>query len=250
MKRILLFDTEDGSKSLGGESSVQKMLGCPPLKPDTWDSFIDTLKQLYVDKTFKTEKKIAGIPIMETQQKKVLKDGVEIDGIIVDTFSELSKKFQRKLVGSKPAMQMQDWGRLKMGLDGLLEKLMRIPGIIVLTCHTKIQNMDEGNEEIPYIDGSTKDDISKWFDFVLYTFTRKVKGKEEYMWRTRHTSRYANAKDRTDLLDDEIPQDFQLVLDAARKKGFDNCKILILGKAGTGNTKTLSTLIKGESNGN
>ena len=250
MKRILLFDTEDGSKTLGGESSVPKMLGCPPLNPDTWDSFIDTLKQLYVDKTFKTEKKIAGISIMETQQKKVLKDGVEIDGIIVDTFSELSKKFQRKLVGTKSAMQMQDWGRLKMGLDDLLEKLMRIPGIIVLTCHTKIQNMDEGNEEIPYIDGSTKDDISKWFDFVLYTFTRKVKGKEEYMWRTRHTSRYANAKDRTDLLDDEIPQDFQLVLDAARKKGFDNCKILILGKAGTGKTKSLSTLIKGESNGN
>ena len=246
MKRILLFDTEDGSKTLGGESSVQKLFGCPPLKPDTWDSFGKTLVQLYVDKVFHVEKKIAGIPVMETQQKKVLRDGVEIDGIIIDTFSELSKKFQRKLVGTKSAMQMQDWGRLKMGLDDLLEKLMRIPGVVVLTCHTKIQNMDEGNEEIPYIDGSTKDDISKWFDFVLYTFTRKVKGKEIYMWRTRHTSRYANAKDRTNLLDDEIPQDFQLVLNAAREKGFDNCRILILGKAGTGKTQSLSTLIKKE----
>jgi len=222
------------------------LFGCPPLKPDTWDSFGKTLVQLYVDKVFQVEKKIAGIPVMETQQKKVLRDGVEIDGIIIDTFSELSKKFQRKLVGNKSAMQMQDWGRLKMGLDDLLEKLMRIPGVVVLTCHTKIQNMDEGNEEIPYIDGSTKDDISKWFDFVLYTFTRKVKGKEIYMWRTRHTSRYANAKDRTNLLDDEIPQDFQLVLNAAREKGFDNCRILILGKAGTGKTQSLSTLIKKE----
>ena len=246
MKRILLFDTEDGSKTLGGESTVQELFGCPPLKPDSWDSFQKTLVQLYVDKTFEVEKKIAGISIMETQQRKVLKDGVEIDGIIIDTFSELSKKFQRKLVGTKSAMQMQDWGRLKMGLDDLLEKLMRIPGIIVLTCHTKIQNMDEGNEEIPYIDGSTKDDISKWFDFVLYTYTRKVKGKEQYMWRTRHTSRYANAKDRTNLLDDDIPQDFQLVLEAARKKGFSNCKILILGKAGTGKTQSLSTLINKE----
>ena len=246
MKRILLFDTEDGSKTLGGESHVQELFGCPPLKPDTWDSFIDTLKQLYVDKTSKVEKKIAGIPIMETQQKKVLKDGVEIDGIIVDTFSELSKKFQRKLVGSKSAMQMQDWGKLKMGLDALLESHMRSPGVIVLTCHTKIQSMDEGNEEIPYIDGSTKDDISKWFDFVLYTFTKKVQGKVQYMWRTRHTSRYANAKDRTNLLDDEIPQDFQLVLNAAREKEFPNCKILVLGKAGTGKTKSLSTLINKE----
>ena len=246
MKRILLFDTEDGSKTLGGESSVQKLFGFPPLKPDTWDSFGNTLVQLYVDKVFQVEKKIAGIPVMETQQRKVLRDGVEIDGIIIDTFSELSKKFQRKLVGTKSAMQMQDWGRLKMGLDDLLEKLMRIPGVVVLTCHTKIQSMDEGNEEIPYIDGSTKDDISKWFDFVLYTFTKKVKGKEVYMWRTRHSSRYANAKDRTNTLADEIPQDFQLVLDAAREKGFDNCRILVLGKAGTGKTQSLSTLIKKE----
>jgi len=246
MKRILLFDTEDGSKTLGGESSVQKLFGFPPLKPDTWDSFGNTLVQLYVDKVFQVEKEIAGITVTETQQKKVLRDGIEIDGIIIDTFSELSKKFQRKLVGAKSSMQMQDWGRLKMGLDNLLEKLMRIPGVVVLTCHTKVQNMDEGNEEIPYIDGSTKDDISKWFDFVLYTFTKKVKGKEVYMWRTRHTSRYANAKDRTNLLEDEIPQDFQLVLDAARDKGFDNCRILVLGKAGTGKTQSLSTLIKEE----
>ena len=87
MKRILLFDTEDGSKTLGGESHVQKLFGCPPLKPDSWDSFGNTLVQLYVDKVFEVEKMIAGIPIMETQQKKVLKDGVEIDGIIIDTFS-------------------------------------------------------------------------------------------------------------------------------------------------------------------
>ena len=49
MKRILLFDTEDGSKTLGGESSVQKLFGCPPLKPDSWASFRDTLASLYVE---------------------------------------------------------------------------------------------------------------------------------------------------------------------------------------------------------
>jgi len=250
MKRILLFDTEDGSKTLGGESRVQKMLGLPPLKIDTWDNFYSTIGQLYEDRTFTVNKDIAGINIVETQHKKVLKENVEIDGIVIDTFSELSKKLQRKIVGTRPGMQMQDWGKLKMQLDDLLERLMRIPGVIILTCHTKIQSMDEGNEEIPYIDGSTKDDISKWFDFVFYTFTKKEKGKDVYMWRTRHTPRYANAKDRTDLLDDAIPQDYQLVLDVAKKKGFDNCKILILGKPGTGKTKSLSTLIKGETNGN
>ena len=66
------------------------------------------------------------------------------------------------------------------------------------------------------------------------------------MTARNNSARYANAKDRTNLLDDEILQDFQLVLDAARKKGFDNCRILILGKAGTGKTKSLSTLINKE----
>ena len=248
MKRILLFDTEDGSKTLGGESHVQELFGCPPLKPDSWQSFRDTLASIYVDKKVEVEKKITPeLVVKEVQSKTVLKNGTQMDGIIIDSFSELSKKFQRSLTGADDKMKLQQWGVLKAGLDKCLEFIMKIPGVVVATCHTKIQIMDDGsNEEIPYIDGSTKDDISKWFDFVFYTFTKKVKGKEQYMWRTRHSARYANAKDRTNLLDDEIPQDFQLVLNAAREKEFPNCKILVLGKAGTGKTKSLSTLINKE----
>ena len=50
MKKILLFDTEDGSKTLGGESHVQELFGCPPLKPDSWLAFRDTLASIYIDK--------------------------------------------------------------------------------------------------------------------------------------------------------------------------------------------------------
>ena len=248
MKKLLLFDTEDGSKTLGGESSVQELFGCPPLKPDSWVTFRDTLTSLYVEKKVEVNKKITPeLTIKEIQTKTVLKNGAEIDGIVIDTFSELAKKLQRSLTGSDDKMQLNQWGVLKSGLDKCLEFIMRIPGLIIVSCHTKIQTMNDGNnEEIPYIDGSTKDDIAKWFDFVLYTFTKKVKGKEQYMWRTRHSSRYVNAKDRTSLLDDEIPQDFQLVLDAAKKKEFDNCRVLLLGKSGTGKTQSLSTLINKE----
>ena len=248
MKRILLFDTEDGSKTLGGESNVQELFGCPPLKPDSWVAFRDTLASLYVEKKVEVQKKITPeLTIKEIQTKTVLKNGAQMDGIVIDTFSEISKKFQRSLTGADDKMKLNQWGVLKSGLDKCLEFIMKIPGVIVATSHTKIQIMDDGSsEEIPYIDGSTKDDIAKWFDFVLYTFTKKVKGKEQYMWRTRHSSRYVNAKDRTNLLDDEIPQDFQLVLNAAREKGFDNCRILLLGKSGTGKTHSLSTLINKE----
>ena len=102
--------------------------------------------------------------------------------------------------------------------------------------------MDDGNKVIPYIDGSTKEDISKWFDFVFYTKNVKNGTGTEYKWVTRRDEKYDHAKDRTNLLDDIIPQDFQLVMDAAKKKGFNGCKILIVGSPGSGKTWSLKTL--------
>ena len=106
--------------------------------------------------------------------------------------------------------------------------------------------MDTGdNKVLPYIDGSTKEDISKWFDFVLYTKTVNYPdGSNKYMWHTGHTSMFDHAKDRTQLLDTEIEQDYQLVINAALKKGFDGAKILIIGSPGTGKTFSLRTLTK------
>ena len=108
--------------------------------------------------------------------------------------------------------------------------------------------MDDGNKLIPYIDGSTKEDISKWFDFVFYTRTIDTpSGKTEYIWQTKHTEKYDHAKDRTNLLPAEIPQDFQLVLDAVKEKNFTSTKILIIGSPGSGKTWSLQTLVNKES---
>ena len=162
-----------------------------------------------------------------------------IDALVIDTFSELSKKYQRNLTRDDGGtMKISSWGKLKNKMDGLLEYLTALPGIVICNCHSKIQTMDTGgNKVLPYIDGSTKEDVSKWFDFVFYATTvNHPNGTNTYVWRTNHTSLYDHAKDRTQLLDNEIPQDYQVVINAANKRGYDGAKILVIGSPGTGNS--------------
>jgi len=145
-------------------------------------------------------------------------------------------------------MQMKDWGKLKNTIDKLMDMLTTLPGILICNCHSKIQHMDDGGSKlVPYIDGSSKEDISKWFDFVFYTKTIVKAGKREYLWVTSRDEKYDHAKDRTGLLDAEIPQDYTIVMDAVNKTGWDGAKILIIGSPGSGKTLSLKTLTKGES---
>lgn len=252
MSKYILFDTENGSHTLGGDDTVQDMFNCPVLRPSEFSDFMNTVNQIYTTKTDIIEKKISDdVVVKETKKSTVLKNGTMVNGIIIDSFSELAKKYQRHLAGPDRIMKMNAWGQLKNTLDALLEWVTKIPGVLVMTCHSKVENLDDGRTRIkPYIDGSTKDDISKWFDFVFYTFTKRSGKEYKYLWNTKHTEVYEHAKDRTDSLPMEMEQDFQLVLDAARAKGFKNVRILIIGSPGTGKTKSLSTLIKGEVNGN
>ena len=53
---------------------------------------------------------------------------------------------------------------------------------------------------------------------------------------------YDHAKDRTQLLEETIPQDYNEIIKAAQAKGFQNVKILVIGSPGTGKTMSLKTL--------
>ena len=242
--KVLYFDLERGHQTLGSRKGIQTMFGYPVLSPHTWDEFQQIVGQVYTTKKVEKSLKIGAIEVKEQETVVVPRNGTAVDAIILDTFSELSKKFQRSLTDKTGKMKLQEWGKLKNKLDTCLEFISRIPGVVVLTCHAKTQTMDDGvNKIIPYIDGSTKEDISKWFDFVIYTKTmNKSKDEVEYLWHTKHSTMYDHAKDRTQLLDTAIPQDYQLIIDAAKKKGFDGAKILVIGSPGTGKTLSLRTL--------
>ena len=189
--KVLHCDVERGSQTLGSEKHIQKMFGYSVLRPGSWHSFMHVIGQLYNKKNTVVEKKVGSLVIKEEQETVVLRDKTPtVDALIIDTFSELSKKYMRSLIKKETGkMMLQDWGKLKNKLDGCLEFVTRIPGIIICNVHAKVQTMDDGgNKILPYIDGSTKEDIAKWFDFVFYTKTiTNLTGLPDYVWVTGRT---------------------------------------------------------------
>ena len=248
--KMLYFDLEHGSQSLGSKKDISDLFGYPVLEPGSWNQFQSTVGKLYKEETTTVDIPIGDTIISEDRTSVVPRNGTIINGIVLDTFSELSKKYMRSISDKDGKMRLQGWGQLKNKLDAALEFVSRIPGMVICNCHSKVQNMDECNKIIPYIDGSTKEDISKWFDFVFYTKTRLKKGEREYIWITKRCEIYDHAKDRTNLLPAEIPQNYQLVIEAAKAKGFDGAKILIIGAPGSGKTLSLKTLKQGGSDEN
>ena len=245
--KVLYCDLEHGSQTLGSEDSIAKMFGYNLLRPGSWDAFQQVIGQLYTKKNTVVEKKLGDLTIKETQEAIVLKEGApKVDALIIDTFSELSKKYMRSLVKKDTGkLMLQDWGKLRNKLDTCLEFVTRIPGVVICNVHGKLQTMDDGgNKILPYIDGSTKEDIAKWFDFVFYTKTvNQLAGPSKYVWVTGRTEKYDHAKDRTATLDNEIEQDYQIPINASKDLGFNGCKILIIGSPGSGKTYSLRTLV-------
>ena len=246
MKKLLYFDLEHGSQTIGSKKDLERYFGYPELEPSVFGEFQKIIQQLYAKKKVEQIVKIGDLEIKQSLRKVVPNSKTQIDGIIIDTISELSKKYQRSLMSQEGTMQMRDWGKLKNTIDRLMDMLTMLPGILICNCHSKLQHMDDGeNKLVPYIDGSSKEDISKWFDFVFYCKAKTdLKGNTEYLWRTARTEKYDNAKDRTQLLDAEIPQDYQLVFDAVEEKGWDGAKILVIGRPGSGKTYSLKTINK------
>ena len=245
--KTLMFDLEHGSQTLGSREYIHKKFGFPVLQPGTWDQFQDTMAKLYKQETVTEKLMVGNLEIDEKRTVIVPRNGTVVDALVLDTFSELSKKYMRQLSDRDGKMKLQGWGQLKNKLDGALDFISKIPGVVICNCHSKIQTMDDGNKVVPYIDGSSKEDISKWFDFVLYTKTNVSNTKRSYKWVTSRSEKYDHAKDRTSLLEPEMDQDYSKIIKAAKEKGFDGAKILVIGSPGSGKTYSLQTLVNGGS---
>ena len=244
--KTLLVDLENGYKSIGSKEMIQKKFGLPVLSFNEFSSFREFIAQIWTRKKVEKEVKVGGISVKQSGYEIIAKEGANIDCMVIDTASEMAKKYARELKGKQEQMQLKQWGKLKEQLDSFFAFTNAIPSNLVVNCHSKMQEDNENGvmRVMPYIEGSTKVDVGKWFDFVLYTKVNKAKdGTRKYLWVTARDEHYCHAKDRTQELPAEIPQDYSIIFDAVNKKGWDTAKVLVIGEPGSGKTLSLKTLI-------
>ena len=245
--KTLLVDLENGYKSIGSKETIEQEFGLPLLNFNDFTSFRTFIGQLWSRKKIEKSVKVGTVSVKQASWEVTANEGVEVDCMVIDTASEMAKKFARELKGKAEALQLKQWGKLKDTLDNFFSFTNAIPSNLIVNCHCKMQLDDENGvmRVMPYIEGSTKVDVGKWFDFVVYTKVRKSKdGSREYVWVTSRDEHYCHAKDRTQELPAEIPQDYSIIFDAVKKKGWDTAKVLVIGEPGSGKTLSLKTLTK------
>ena len=245
--KTLLIDLENGYKSIGSKETIKDKFGLPLLNFNDFTSFRNFIGQLWSRKKVEKEVKVGEVSVVQSSYEIIAKEGVDVDCMVIDTASEMSKKYARELKGKAEQLQLKQWGKLKDTLDNFFSFTNAIPANLIVNCHCKMQEDNENGvmRVMPYIEGSTKVDVGKWFDFVLYTKVRKAKdGSREYVWVTARDEHYCHAKDRTQELPAEIPQDYAIIFDAVNKKGWDTAKVLVIGEPGSGKTLSLRTLTK------
>ena len=246
--KVLYVDFEQGYKSLGSPEDIKNDFGYPMLQFDNYSNFKKLLGNLFERKKVQEEVQIGAVKVPQESTKWVKKQGVELDCIILDTGTELVKKYQRELQGTKDKLTIQQWGQIKNQLDILMNVVNQLPCSVIVNTHAKPIKDDElGLQKMyPAIEGSTKEDVSKWFDFVLYTKVDKDKtGKRNYIWVTGRDERYCHAKDRSQSLQPEMLQNYSDIFGVVKEKGWGNAKVLCIGDPGSGKTLSLKTINSG-----
>ena len=106
--KVLYFDLEHGHQTLGSREECEKLFGYPVLSPQTCDQFQSVIGSIYTTETTTVKQKIGSLEVPETRTQIVPKKDTVVDAIVLDTFSELSKKFQRSLTDKTGKMKLQE----------------------------------------------------------------------------------------------------------------------------------------------
>ncbi len=245
---FLIFDVDHSLASIGGDQAAAKLSSLKPIKITTGSTQVmEALGNLFVKEETEVNHPLLSRNMKTTTvSKSELAKSHNLEGVVIDTVSHLFRRDMRILESKNKSerLEMQDWGKLERVYNTLIASLIQLPVWVIVNSHISYDKNDLGQFLFyPQLKGSTKDFISEYFDCILYTRVSNANGRIQYLWQTKPDSQRF-AKDRLDVLEQVMPQDFGTVLSRYKEKGIEFPKILVIGESGTGKSRALLTLNK------
>ena len=244
--KFLIFDVDQSLAAIGGKEGAKNLSGLEPLV------ITDGILQIrsFIAQLFRKEVKETKHPIFEGTIKETvvspttLCTQLGLSGIVIDTISHSFRQDMRILekANKSGSLEMQDWGKLERMYNEVVSLIRNLPCWVVVNSHISYDKDQQSGlfYFYPGMKGSSKESIMEYFDLVLYTKASRD-GKKVYTWQTvADSSKFA--KDRLNVLENTVPQDFGSIIRKYREKDVPYPKILVIGESGTGKTTALRTL--------
>jgi len=243
---FLIFDVDHSLASIGGDKAAEEISSFPPIK--VTDGIADINNIIY--KLFNKEDRVYTHPLIPQSIKHSffkLNDVAkkfQVSGIVIDTISHLFRTDMRILESKNKSerLEFEGWGKLERMYHLLISDLIKLPIWVIVNSHLSYDKNDLGQFLFyPQLKGSTKDFIGEYFDCIFFTRIKNSNNKAQYLWQTKPDNQRF-AKDRLDVLEPFIQQDFGAVINLYKQNGIAYPKILVIGESGTGKTRAIRTL--------
>ena len=243
---FLIFDVDHSLASIGGDKAAEEISSFPPIK--VTDGIADINSIIY--KLFNKQDREYTHPLIPQSIKHSffslndIAKKFQVSGIVIDTVSHLFRTDMRILESKNKSerLEFEGWGKLERMYNLLISDLIKLPVWTVVNSHLSYDKNDLGQFLFyPQLKGSTKDFIGEYFDCIFFTRVKNSNNRAQYLWQTKPDNQRF-AKDRLDVLEPFIPQDFGYVINVYKQKGIAYPKILVIGESGTGKTRAIKTL--------
>lgn len=248
----LVFDYDGSLASIGGDELLKKLFRFPPIR--IYKGLEQT--KLIIRQLLKANKSSIKHPLFENAT--IENEGLELSAkakemelgcLVFDTITALGlqERNSLKVVRKLDTLDQRSWGVYGDAINSFIYNICSLPIKTIFNAHIDRERDVEGETiELPALKGSSKTEILRWFDVVLFTRVTKDPQTNEtiFKWQTKPQEGRI-AKDRLNVLPELIPQDFSMVFSKYEKAGIMNPKILVLGDSGTGKSRALASINSG-----
>lgn len=249
MKTQLVFDYDGSLASIGSDEVLESTFGILPIRIHKG---LETTRYI-MKKLVRPEKSLLEHPLLDNVA--LMNDGfilseraekLKLDTLVFDTISACGFQERTQIKHKRGIEQMDQraWGYYGDAINSFIYNICSLPIKTIFNVHID-RAREVGGEvlEVPALKGSSKTEIQKWFDVILFTHIRTDQKTKEttFHWITKpEEGRYA--KDRLGLLPPVMPQDFNHIFTLYEEAGIKNPNILVCGESGTGKSRSLISI--------